>query len=96
MAGRIGEEPPEEVKEWFEGMDEFVVLPQGSPEYIELGQELFDWFIDQVHLIGTVTDVRQPMVLNKDLRNVALDGGVYTWDSLYVYSYLPEVWFFEE
>lgn len=93
--GQSGEEPPEEVKEWFEGTDKFVVLPQGSPEYIELGQELFDWFIDQVNLIGTVTDIRQPIVLNKDLRNVALDQGVYTWDSLYVYSYLPEVWFFE-
>ena len=93
--GQSGEEPPEEVKEWFQGMDEFVVLPQGTPEYIELGQELFDWFIDQVHLIGTVTDIQQPMVVNKDLRNVPLDGGVYTWDSLYVYSYLPEVWFFE-
>ena len=93
--GQSGEEPPEEVKEWFEGTDKFVVLPQGSPEYIELGQELFDWFIDQVHLIGTVTDIRQPIVLNKDLRNVGLDGGVYTWDSLYVYSYLPEVWFFD-
>ena len=93
--GQSGEEPPEEVKEWFEGTDKFVVLPQGSPEYIELGQELFDWFTDQVNLIGTVTDIRQPLVLNKDLRNVALDQGVYTWDSLYVYSYLPEVWFFE-
>ena len=93
--GQSGEEPPEEVKEWFEGTDKFVVLPQGSPEYIELGQELFDWFIDQVNLIGTVTDIRQPIVLNKDLRNVALDQGVYTWDSLYVYSYLPEVWFFD-
>ena len=93
--GQSGEEPPEEVKEWFQGMDEFVVLPQGTPEYIELGQELFDWFIDQVYLIGTVADIQQPMVVNKDLRNVPLDGGVYTWDSLYVYSYLPEVWFFE-
>ena len=36
--GQSGEEPPEEVKEWFEGVDEFVVLPQGSPEYIELGR----------------------------------------------------------
>ena len=93
--GQSGEEPPEEVKEWFQGMDEFVVLPQGTPEYIELGQELFDWFIDQVHLIGTVAAIKQPMVLNKDLRNVGMDEGVYTWDSLYVYSYLPEVWFFE-
>ena len=93
--GQSGEEPPEKVKWWFEGLDEFVTLPQGSPKYIELGQELFDWFTDQVHLIGTVTAIQQPFVVNSDLRNVPLDDGVYTWDSLYVYSYLPEVWFFD-
>ena len=93
--GQSGEEPPEEVKWWFEGLDEFFGLEKGSPAYIALGQELFDWFTDQVHLIGTVTQIQQPFVVNSNLTNVPLDGGVYTWDSLYVYSYLPEVWFFD-
>ena len=93
--GQSGEEPPEEVKWWFEGLDEFVSLEQGSPAYIARGQELFDWFTDQVHLIGTVNQIQQPFVVNSDLTNVPLDGGVYTFESLYTQSYLSEVWFFD-
>ena len=90
-----GEEPPEEVKWWFEGLDELFSLEQGSPAYVARGQELFDWFTDQVHLIGTVNQIQQPFVVNSDLTNVPLDGGVYTFESLYTQSYLSEVWFFD-
>ena len=85
----------EEVKWWFEGLDELFSLEQGSPAYVARGQELFDWFTDQVYLIGTVNQIQQPFVVNSDLTNVPLDGGVYTFESLYTQSYLSEVWFFD-
>jgi len=94
--GEAGEEPPEDVKQWFSGLDKLFTLAPGTSEYIKLAQKLYSWYIDQVYQIGTVAGIKQPMIINNKLQNVAMDGGIYTWDTLYEYPYLPEQWFFEK
>lgn len=65
-----GEEPPQgylNTREWFEARQQAAI---GSPEYIELSQNIFDFHADQVYLIGTVGMIPKPLIVKNNIGNV--------------------------
>ncbi len=94
--GKSGEEPPEDVKLYYNRIDEWLTTAPGTPRYTELAHKIFDWVIDQVYYIGIIGTVKWPVVVNKNLRNIAIEGQPYIWASLYMVPYLPEQWYFEK
>jgi len=94
--GEKGEEPPEEVKQWYKWIDEWLTYPPGTPKYIELAQKIFDWYAENLWEIGLVGMAKRPVILNKNLKNARLEGGLLGWDTDYQESYLPVQWYFEK
>ncbi len=81
---------------YYNRIDEWLTTAPGTPRYTELAHKIFDWVIDQVYYIGIIGKVKWPVVVNKNLRNIAIEGQPYIWASLYMVPYLPEQWYFEK
>jgi len=94
--GETGEEPPEEVKQWYEWIDEWLTHAPGTPKYIEFAQKIFDWYAENLWEMGLVGMAKKPVILNKKLKNAQLEGGLLGWDTAYQSSYLMEQWYFEK
>lgn len=95
--GEEGEEPPENVKRYYGWLREIAIRPQGSLEYIELGQKIFDFHAENVWSIGTVGLSAALFIQSRDLKNVPLWDGIAwsAWGSMYSQPYLHEQWFLE-
>ena len=96
--GEQGMEPPEEFKrEWFPFQEEWWAMRQGTPEYVERAQQLFDWMLDNVFVIGTVGMVPVPVIIHNDLRNVPFSSewGVFAEDNHKTYAYLMPQWWLD-
>lgn len=68
--GRLGEEPPQEMKDLFFALDTITTHAQGSPEYLRLANQAFEIQADQLYLIGTVGLGGWPLVVQDRLKNV--------------------------
>jgi peptide/nickel transport system substrate-binding protein len=59
-------------------------------------QEMLMSYVDNVFSIGTVNNARQPVVVNKKLRNVPEDG-IFTWEpTAYFGVYRPDTFWFDQ
>ncbi|MGQ9629453.1 MAG: ABC transporter substrate-binding protein [bacterium] len=94
--GKAGEEPPEDVKEYFGWLKEWAYTVPGTPRYVELARRLYGWHADRVYIIGAVGLVPRPIIVKNELRNVPMEGGIYGWDNHWIRSYLPEQWYLEK
>ena len=72
-----GEEPPEDVKEMFEAQIRRFSAEPGSDEFIEAAIEVFDWYSDNLVIIGTIGGVPHPYIANANLGNT-LSGDFLT------------------
>jgi len=89
--GEAGEEPPQDVKElvdwvvaWpFAGTDE---------EYIEIGQNIYDYYAENAHVIGTVGMAKTPLVVKNDLGNIPEEGYFGSGASFWMPTQ-PSQWF---
>ena len=93
--GKVGVEPPEEIKEWVEKWQAWYLTENGSPEYERLGQEVFEYFSEQVFVIGTVGMAPWPQIYSKKLRNIP---EIKFWgsDIGFFSAYRTPQWFIEE
>ncbi len=69
--GKSGEEPPEDIKEYYNWWMEWKMTLPGSKEYMELAEKIFDFWGEQLWVIGTVGMVPTPYIAKNNLRNVA-------------------------
>jgi peptide/nickel transport system substrate-binding protein len=71
-----GEKPPE----WWLNQEELRLqwsqTDMGSPEYIELGQKNFDFWLEKIYKIGLVGEIPDVLIVNEKLGNVVEPGWV--------------------
>jgi peptide/nickel transport system substrate-binding protein len=91
--GTKGEEPPAWAKRLFAIEDEWRTLVPGSPRYLELGKEMVKINLDNLTIIGTVTDLPGPTVVSKRLANVR-DWTVQHYNYARAYPFRPDQWYF--
>ncbi len=71
--GQEGEEPPAEVKELFANYEKFIKT-SSEEERVRLGQEILKSQAENLWVIGTVSKIPVPVIVQNNLRNVK--GGV--------------------
>jgi peptide/nickel transport system substrate-binding protein len=92
--GREGEEPPPEFKRLYDLYDEMqVVLDEDGR--IALGQEIFDALAERPMAIGFVVECPNPMIFNKDMRNLPRPKSPMGWDTYEISTFHPEAFFFD-
>jgi peptide/nickel transport system substrate-binding protein len=72
--GEEGEEPPEEAKRFTELILQSVAVNPESAEREAIIQEYLDILYEQIYCMTTVIDVKAPLILHKDIKNVGTDG----------------------
>lgn len=92
--GANGEEPPADVIELREKIVRFCTLPQGSEEYMKLGNEILTFTTKQMYYIGTTVAPRV-IILNKDLGNTPTEG-IFANDYNFWYAFNCDAWYFKK
>jgi peptide/nickel transport system substrate-binding protein len=69
-----GERPPDWWIEQADLEDEWLLTEMGSPEYVELGQKVYDFYVKNVFKIGTVGEIPKVLVAKKGLGNIPPPG----------------------
>ena len=87
--GEQGEEPPDEIKELYDLMDEYNRTDSDEPAAKVLASNA-----ENIWTMGTVGNAPQVLIVNDKLKNVT-DAGYWTWDCLWTYPNRPEQWYFE-
>jgi peptide/nickel transport system substrate-binding protein len=72
--GEQGEEPPEEARRFTELVLQSVAVNPESAEREAIIKEYLDIFYEQMYSMPTVIEVKAPLILHKDIKNVATDG----------------------
>ncbi|MCF6321142.1 MAG: ABC transporter substrate-binding protein, partial [Rhizobiaceae bacterium] len=94
--GKAGEPPQmplvakqiERYKSW--------LLAETPDERSAIWHEMLQTYTDQVFTIGTLNNTRQPVVVNKKLRNVPQEG-IFTWaPTAYFGIYRPDTFWFDK
>ncbi|MCD6574436.1 hypothetical protein J7K97_02000 [Candidatus Aerophobetes bacterium] len=67
--GKAGEEPPEKIKRMYRLIDEWTIATS-KEEYRRLAQELFDFYAENLFVIGTVGMAPKVIVVKNNLRNI--------------------------
>jgi peptide/nickel transport system substrate-binding protein len=65
-----GEEPPEEIKQVYKWAKMREQTRLGSKEYVDLSQKIFDFFAEEVYMIGTVGMLPRVFIANKNIGNI--------------------------
>lgn len=91
--GKAGEEPPTEIKRI---MDLYKVIQTSTDKAKKLkaAKEIWRSNAENLWAIGTLGLVPQPIVVNKDLKNIP-EKGIWTWDYFFGVLYSPEQYFFD-
>jgi peptide/nickel transport system substrate-binding protein len=73
-SGETGEEPPAEAQRFTDLILQSVAVNPESAEREEIIQEYLDILHEQIYCMPTVINVQAPLILHKDIRNVATAG----------------------
>lgn len=92
--GKLGEEPPEEVKKNVERWERMRTTLDND-ERIRLGKEIAASQAENLWEIGTVGDILKPVIARNNLRNIP-EESIYTGDFLDTTPSLPETYFFAQ
>jgi peptide/nickel transport system substrate-binding protein len=87
--GEEGEEPPAHVVEQYEQAQTLKTLEPGSEEWMQLGNELIDTYLEYMWSIGTVGYVPSPVVVSNRLGNTP-EWSVILWDYYWEYPFRVE------
>jgi len=87
--GKEGEEPIPEVKSLYEWMDQYA-----ATDDIKYVDNLLKSQAENVWTIGTVADGPQPLLFNKDMKNIP-EVDYWVWDALDGNESYPEAWYFD-
>jgi len=88
--GEQGEEPPQEIKNLYEWLDEYMTTDEDEP-----ARNVLESQAENVWTLGTVGMAPHPLFVRNNLRNVSETGGFWTWDTLWTFTEYPEQWFVE-
>jgi hypothetical protein len=72
-----GSEPPEDVKEFYELVQDWGKTVYGSDEYIEVAQEIFDRWQEYLFVVGVVASAPHPMVVKEGIGNIVVPDFAY-------------------
>ena len=92
--GAEGEEPPADVLKMREDMLRHLTMVPGTPEYLELGEQILTDFTHQLYYIG-LTVAPRVIILNKDLGNTPTDG-IFAGDYNFWYPFNCDAWYFKK
>ena len=92
--GRKGEEPPQYVKDFLELKDAWYKA-QSDEEYVEYGQKVFDFYAENLWLIGTVARSLRPIIVTNTLNNIP-EVLPFGDDTSFWRLAKPEQWFFSK
>jgi peptide/nickel transport system substrate-binding protein len=93
--GKLGEEPPEEMKELDAWVDEWMLTPPTDPKYMELGKKIVTRATKSLNLIGTIGFVPAPMILKKNVVNGPDESMIWAAEYRFWVPYQPEQWFYK-
>lgn len=91
--GARGEEPPAWVKRLYELEGEWRSVAPGSPRYMEIGKELVKLNLENMAIIGTVSDLPGPTIVSRRLANVR-DWTVQHYNYARTYPFRADQWYF--
>ncbi len=92
--GRLGEEPPEEMKQLQRWADEMRVT-MDEDRRIALGKKILASNAENLWCIGTVGLAPHPVVITEHLRGVPAKA-IWGWDNRWTLSYHPATWYFDD
>ncbi|MBN2499325.1 MAG: ABC transporter substrate-binding protein [Anaerolineales bacterium] len=93
--GTEGERPPDYVVEQYEKAELLKTLEPGSDEWMALGSELIDTYLEHMWSIGTVGYVPSPVVVSNRLGNTTT-WSVILWDYYWEYPFRVEQFYIKE
>jgi peptide/nickel transport system substrate-binding protein len=86
--GEAGEEPPQEIKDLYQALDDYMITYDTEPGQVVLASQA-----EHIWTVGTVGMAPHPLFVRNTLKNVSESGGYWTWDTLWTYTEFPEQWF---
>ena len=92
--GEQGEEPPDQIKELYALVQEWLNTPTGTEEYTQLINQIIRINVENLYFFGTVSAPPRVVVVNNRLLNMPGDGG-FVGGSMFG-PYLPETAFIHE
>jgi peptide/nickel transport system substrate-binding protein len=95
-AGRNGEEPSKEVKDFFALSDRFMQVPLGSEEYRKAARELVWLSLNNLWNIGVIGQIPKPVVIRTSLGNTPGAEATYSWDYRFWAPFLADHWYFKK
>ena len=90
--GEKGEEPPADILELRQKIDQECSLVQGTDEYLALGKEILSFITQQLYFIGTTVAPRV-IILNNKLGNTPTEG-IFANDYNFWYPFNCDAWYF--
>lgn len=93
--GASGIEPPPDVIELYDLVEQFLQHPLGSPESNTLGEQIVDTHVNNLWKIGIAGNVQQPIIHHNTLGNFG-PFDVVSYDYYRTYPMIPAQWYFEE
>lgn len=93
--GKEGIEPPADVMKLYELGEKFIQVPMGSEKSDKIGREIVDIHVANLWKIGTVGDIRAPIVHHNTLGNYQ-PLRAKSYDYYWTYPYRPNQWFLKK
>ncbi|MEE4379276.1 MAG: ABC transporter substrate-binding protein [Candidatus Competibacteraceae bacterium] len=93
--GKEGIEPPADVKKLYELGEQFIQVPIGSAESNKIGAEIVDIHVKNTWKIGTVGDIRAPIMRSNALGNFQ-PFKAKSYDYYWTYPYRPFQWYLKQ
>ena len=93
--GSSGVEPPADVIELYDHVEQFLQHPLGTSKSNELGEKIVDTHVNNLWKIGIAGNVQQPIIHHNTLGNFG-PYSVVSYDYYRSYPMIPAQWFFTE
>lgn len=93
--GASGVEPPADVLELYDLVEQFLQHPLGSAESNDLGEQIVDIHVENLWKIGIAGNVQQPIIHHNTLGNFG-PYEVVSYDYYRSYPMIPAQWYFTE
>jgi peptide/nickel transport system substrate-binding protein len=92
--GEEGVEPSEDLLEQMAKWDIFTQLPADSSEAAEFGTDYFQWFADNLYMVGGHGLGLKPFIIHNTIGGFPKDVDLYFGsDNNFFHPYYPELWF---
>jgi peptide/nickel transport system substrate-binding protein len=93
--GKTGQEPPDWAKQLKDMAGQWSKLEPGTQEWLDLGNQMTQMFIENLPAIGTVRDVPAPVIVHNRLGNVP-QWKIQVYDYYFHYPYRVDQFFIKQ